>query len=130
MNARLVGTIGMLAGAVSFVGCAYHPKVMSGPNAGITITSSQMSGGPYANGEIKVIANNAAYGTQWCPYQGSPPSNPVWHTTANAPGNPDSCPPGGWLVMLKANQPVNFQTNPVPVTVVAGYRTRVAVTYP
>ena len=103
---------------------------MSGPNAGITITSSQLSGGPYANGEIKVIANNAAYATQWYAYQGSPSSNPIWLPTTNSPGNPSQYAPGAWMVMLKANQPVNFQSNPVAVTVVADRRTRVAVTYP
>ena len=103
---------------------------MSAPNASITVTSSQLSGGPYTNGEIKVIATNADYDTKWCPYQGSPPTNPVWRSTATVPGNPGAFAPGAWMVMLKANQTVSFQTNPVPVTVVAGYRTRVAVTYP
>lgn len=103
---------------------------MPGLNAGITIVSIQLNGGPYANGEIKVIANNAAYGTQWCPYQGSPPATPIWRSTATGPGNPGTFAPGAWMVMLKANQPVNFQNNPVAVTVTAGYRTRVSVTYP
>ena len=103
---------------------------MSAPNAGITVTSSQLTSGPYANGEIKTVANNATYRTQWHAYQGSPPQNPNWRETTTVPGNPGTFAPGSWKVMLKANQPVNFATNPVSVTVVAGYRTRVAVAYP
>lgn len=102
---------------------------MSTP-AGITITSSQLPGGPFSTGEIKVIATNASFGTQWYAYQGSPPSNPVWHEPTNVPGNPSTFAPGSWLVKLRANQAVDFQSNPVSVTVVASYRTRVAVMYP
>ena len=130
MNARLAISIGMLAAVAAFAGCASHPRIMSGPNAGIIVTSSQMSGGPYTNGEIKVIANKAAYATQWCPYQGSPPSNPIWLPTTNSPGNPSQYAPGAWMVMLRANQAVNFQSNPVAITVVGDQRTRIAVTYP
>ena len=103
---------------------------MSAPNAGITITSSALSGGPYANGEIKVVTNKAAYGTQWHPYHGTPPASPIWHGTTTGPGNPFAVAPTSYLVVLKANQPVNFSANPVSVTVVAGYRTRIAVVYP
>ena len=103
---------------------------MSAPNAGITITSSALSGGPYANGEIKVITNKAAYGTQWHPYHGTPPPVPVWHETTTGPTNPFAVAPTSYLVELKANQSVNFASNPVSVTVVAGYRTRIAVVYP
>lgn len=102
---------------------------MSTP-AGITITSSQLPGGPFSTGEIKVIATNASFGTQWYAYQGTLPSNPVWHETTNVAGNPSTFAPGSWLVMLRANQAVDFQSNPVSVTVVASYRTRVAVMYP
>ena len=103
---------------------------MSAPNASITVTSSQLSGGPYTSGEIKVIATNAAYGTQWCAFQGGTPSNPIWRETTNVTGNPGTFTPGSWKVMLKANQSVTFQSNPVSVSVVAGYRTRVAAGYP
>ena len=103
---------------------------MTAPNAGITVTSSQLSGGGFANGEIKVIATKDSYGTMWCPYKGSPPAAPVWRSTANVTGNPGTVAPGAWMVMLKANQTVIFQNNPVSVTVVAGHRTRIAVTYP
>ena len=102
---------------------------MSAPNAGITVTSSQLAGGPYANGEIKTIANNAIYGTQWCAYQGSFPTNPIWRPTTNTTSNPGTFAPGTWKVQLMANQAVTFATNPVTVAVVAGYRTRVAVAY-
>ncbi|MEO7319587.1 MAG: hypothetical protein ABIZ56_11410 [Chthoniobacteraceae bacterium] len=102
---------------------------MTAPNAGITVTSSQLTGGSFANGEIKVIATDASFGTQWSPYKGSPPTNPVWRSTANVTGNPGTFAPGAWMVMLKANKPVAFQSNPVPITVVAGRRTRIAVTY-
>lgn len=131
MNTRNLASMSILACAALFTGCAlFHPVGMSVPNAGITVTSSQLPGGPYSNGEIKVIDNNPAYGTQWCPYQGTQPSNPIWRSTATVPGNPGTFVPGSWKVMLKANQPVNFQPNPVLVNVVAGYRTRIAVTYP
>ena len=130
MNVRLAVLSGMVGAAASFSGCASHvARTMNAPNAGITVTSSKLPGGP-PNGEIKVIASNATYGTQWCLYQGSAPSNPVWRETTNVPGNPSPCAPGPWMVKLKANQSPNFQSNPVPVTVVAGFRTRVAVVYP
>ena len=130
MNVRLVAMIGPCVAAAAFSGCASHlATTMNAPNAGITVTSSQLPGAP-PNGEIKVIATNAAYATKWCPYQGSPPATPVWRETTNVPGNPGPFAPGPWMVMLKANQAVNFQSNPVPVTVVAGYRTRVTVVYP
>ena len=85
-----------------------------------------MSGGPYANGQIKVTANNAAYGTQWYAYLGVPPGNPIWRDTTYVA----TCAPGTWMVKLKANTTVTWTaTNPTPVTVVAGYQNVVAVTY-
>lgn len=119
----------MLGAAIYLSGCATQQVTMA-PNAGITITSSQLSGGPYANGEIYVTANNATYGTQWCPYKTSLPANPIWRGTATGPGNPGTFAPGQWFVKLKANQAVNFPSNPVSVNVVAGCRTTIAVTYP
>ena len=124
----------MLVAAVYLSGCA-SPKMVvatAGPNAGITITSVKLSGGPYANGQIYVTTNNANYGTQWSSYQGAPPAprNMIWHGTVAGPDNPGTCAPGQTFVQLKANQPVNFASNPVSVNVAAGYRTKIAVTYP
>ena len=151
MYARRLTSMGRFVAAICMSGCASRPPTphngktsafpphrihplmsaaSSGPNAGITVTSSTLAGGPYANGEIKVISNNAAYATQWCPYRGTPPTNPVWRDTATGPNNPGQFLPVQWLVMLKANQAVNFALNPVSVTVVAGQRTRISVTYP
>ena len=99
------------------------------PNTGYTITSSQLPGGPFASGEIKVITDNATYGTQWHAYQGTPPPVPVWRETTTGPSNPGTFAPGVWLVALRANVTVNWQSNPVAVTVVAGQRTRLAIAY-
>ena len=99
---------------------------MSAPNAGITKTSTQMSGGPYANGQVKVTANNAGYATQWYAYMGPPPPVPIWHDTNYIA----TCAPGSWMVMLKANTAVTWNPAvPTPVTVAAGYQNVLAVTY-
>lgn len=100
---------------------------MSAPNAGITKTSTQMSGGPYANGQIKVTANKATYATQWYAYMGAPPGTPIWRDTTSVA----TCAPGAWMVMLKANTAVTWNPSvPTAVTVVAGYQNVLAVTYP
>lgn len=102
---------------------------MPGPNAGIIIASFPLGGGPYDNGQIKVVTNNAAYGIEWCPYQGSFPTTPIWRSSVTGPGNPGTFSPGPWMVKLRANQPVTFQVNPVAITVTAGNLTRVGVSF-
>ena len=102
---------------------------MSAPNAGITVISTRLKGGTFANGEIKTIANDAVHATRWCAFQGSPPLNPTWRQATKGAGNPGKFSPGVWMVMFKANKPVNFATSLLQVRVFAGFRTRVSVTY-
>jgi hypothetical protein len=124
--------VGLLIAIVHLTGCA-SPRVAglnTAPNAGITITSSKLNGGPYANGEIYVTANDPTYCTQWCPYKTTLPTNPIWRETTPGANNPGPFAPGSRFVRLKANRPVNFSSNPVSVNVVAGWRTKIAIVYP
>lgn len=136
MNLRMYAkywiSIGMLVAIASLTGCSSVHQKSGRPatvNAGITITSSPLQGGPYANGQIKVVTDDPDYGTEWCPYRNVPPSNPSWRSTVTGPGNPGSFAPGKRFVMLQTNQPVNFPSNPVCVNVVAGRRTKIVISY-
>lgn len=97
------------------------------PSAGITITSVLMSGGPYANGEIRVLADDASYNTEWYAYT-APPLPPSGWPKANDP--PVTAAPGQCWVMLKTSKPVNFPSNPISLNVVKGRRTRIVIDYP
>ena len=132
MKAKQGASIGMSVAAAYLTGCtSVHQKSarLATVNAGITITSSPLQGGPYANGQIKVVTDDPDFGTEWCPYRSVPPSNPIWRSTVTGPGNPGSFAPGKRFVMLQANQPVNYPSNPVCVNVVAGRRTKVVISY-